>query len=208
MPCPPARVAGAGAEDERWRRVSDTNPPENPKPPESQGLPPATPSPWDIRVSNAQGVQVGVVSSQVFFFAAATATLVPFLQALGTVVGTRIGERLDDATRGALRRMLRRELEQATPGASGPASIRLSTTSGGTRIQLDAGMPEEALPQLLSMTFERLEEDGSDAPALVRWTQAGWLATVARSGQLCDLIWDAQREDWVPTLSPPTSTEP
>ncbi|WP_330476767.1 hypothetical protein OG301_00155 [Streptomyces platensis] len=130
----------------------------------------------------------------------AGATLLPFLQALWAVVGTRIGERLDDATRGALRRLLRRELEEGFGSSPTP---RLLTTPAGTQIRLDADTPEEALPQLLSMAFERLEEGVPNAPALVRWTSAGWLATVARSGQLYDLTWDIERSDWVgPSASP------
>ncbi|WP_141666029.1 hypothetical protein [Streptomyces hirsutus] len=133
----------------------------------------------------------------------AAATLLPFLQALGTAVGTRVGEHLDAGTRKTLRRILRRELERGTPREGSPLPGVL-TTQAGTRIRFDADTPEEALPQLLAMTFERLEQGASDLPALVRWTAAGWLATVARSGQLYDLNWDPERTEWVPVASPPT----
>ncbi|MFJ2101487.1 hypothetical protein ACIOHR_30440 [Streptomyces anulatus] len=64
---------------------------------------------------------------------------------------------------------------------------------------------EEALPELLVMAFERLEEGDPDAPALVRWTSAGWLATVVLSGQLYDLNWDIERSDWVGFPASPTA---
>ena len=101
----------------------------------------------------------------------AGATLLPFLQAMWGAVGARIGERLDDTTRGALSRVLRRELEE-TPLRDG-ATHRYLRSPGGTRVGIDAGMPEEALQQLLTMAFEPLEEGGPDVPALVRWTSGG-----------------------------------
>ncbi|MER7178139.1 hypothetical protein ABT404_01345 [Streptomyces hyaluromycini] len=167
---------------------------------------PTTPEPERIRSGCVQGTMVvgnynSVGSAAVFL---AGATLLPFVQAVWAVVGTRAGERLDDTTRGALRRILRRELEQGAPRGSSPAP-RLLTTPGGTQIRLDADMPEEALPQLLAMVFERLEEGDLNAPALVRWHPAGWLATVARSGQLYDLTWDSRRSDWV--RSPASSNQ-
>ncbi|WP_406242765.1 hypothetical protein [Streptomyces anulatus] len=133
----------------------------------------------------------------------AGATLLPFLQALWGAAGTRVGERLDDATRGALRRVLRRELEESPLGDS--ADCRHLTSPGGTRIRIDADMPEQALSQLLTLAFEPLEEDGPDVPALVRWTSGGWLATVARSGQLHDLNWDTGRSCWVDASATPTA---
>jgi hypothetical protein len=133
----------------------------------------------------------------------AGATLVPFLQTLSAVVGTRTGERLDDATRGLLRRLLRHELQQGDPGGDGPP--RFLETPAGTRIRLSADTPAEALPQLLAMAFEQLEQDSSEAQALVRWTPAGWLATVARSGQLYDLTWDPEQTTWVADSPPPPS---
>jgi hypothetical protein len=86
----------------------------------------------------------------------AGATLLPFLQAVWGAVGTRIGERLDDTARGALSRILRRELEE-TP-LRDAATHRYLRSSGGTRVRIDADMPEEALRQLLTMAFEPLEE--------------------------------------------------
>ncbi|MEU8669457.1 hypothetical protein OG333_37250 (plasmid) [Streptomyces anulatus] len=175
--------------------------PENPGTPESKKS--APPAPVNIRTGDdVQGtVVIGNHNSAAMFIAGAT--LLPFLQALWGVMGTRIGERLDDTARGALRRILRRELEQGRARGNSPAP-RLLTTPGGTQIRLDADMPEEALPHLLDMVFERLEEGDPDAPALVRWTPAGWLATVARSGQLYDLSWDSQRSDWVRLPASPT----
>ncbi|WP_257138059.1 hypothetical protein [Streptomyces sp. b84] len=133
----------------------------------------------------------------------AGATLLPFLHALWGAAGTRVGERLDDATHGALRRVLRRELEESSLGGS--AAYRHLTSPGGTRIRIDADMPVQALSQLLTLAFEPLEEDGPDVPALVRWISGGWLATVARSGQLYDLNWDAERSCWVGASATPTA---
>ncbi len=186
--------------------MPDTPPRENPETSElERPLPTASPLPvFQVQPGVPPAIDLGTSSSQVAYFAAA-ATLLPFLQALGTAVGTRIGERLDDATRGALRRILRRELERSTSRTSDPSGISgiSLATPGGTRIRLDADTPAEALPQLLTMRFERLEEQGSDAPGLVRWTQEGWLATIARSGQLCDLTWDPGRTTWVADSTPP-----
>ncbi|MER6408296.1 hypothetical protein ABT269_33395 [Streptomyces viridosporus] len=167
--------------------------------------PPTQPEPVVGDEEAAQGsidtVANGTDQSIVMFVAGAT--LLPFLQAVWGAVGTRIGERLDDTTRSALSRVLRRELEE-TPLRDG-ATHRHLRSPGGTRIRIDAGMPEEALQQLLTMAFEPLEEGGSDVPALVRWTSGSWLATVARSGRLCDLNWDAERSCWVDASATPTA---
>ncbi|MFI7320183.1 hypothetical protein [Streptomyces venezuelae] len=141
-------------------------------------------------------------SDQAVVMFVAGATLLPFLQAMWSAVGTRIGERLDDAARGALGRVLRRELEE-TP-LRDAATHRYLRSSGGTRVRIDADMPEEALRQLLTMAFEPLEEGARDVPALVRWTSDGWLATVARSGRLYDLNWDLERSCWVDVSARPT----
>ncbi|MFE7759744.1 hypothetical protein, partial [Streptomyces sp. NPDC057429] len=166
---------------------------------------PPSPAPKAVLVVKASDNALFTVEAVTAF--AATATLLQFLQALGTTVGTRIGERLDDATRGTLRRILRRELEREAPSTARPLPGIL-TTSAGTQIRFDVDTPEEALPQLLAMTFERLERDVPDLPALIRWTPAGWLATVASSGQLYDLKWDPERTEWLPSLPPPTSPTP
>ncbi|MFF3617404.1 hypothetical protein [Streptomyces sp. NPDC002580] len=141
-----------------------------------------------------EGQQVGDLA----VWAVATVALAPFLQAVATVVGTRAGERLDDATRTRLRRLLRRRIP---PRPDNRASMLLTSISGKTRIQVDVAMPEGALPLLLTMTLDQLEA-GSNTQALVRWTQAGWLATVSRSQQLEDLIWNAERQEWTPTVLP------
>lgn len=174
---------------------------EDPATLESKEPVPSTPAIIHIRASEGS-VAGGDYNSVTAAMFVAGATLLPFLQALGTAMGTRIGERLDDTTRRALRKILRRELEGGETCGDSPTP-KLLATQGGTQIQLDADMPEEALPQLLAMTFEPLE--GGDTAALVRWTQTGWLATVARSGQLYDLRWDSQRSDWVghPSSPPP-----
>lgn len=139
----------------------------------------ANPEPDDEQTGSARSVVIG--KSRVVIYVERTtnsfesiamlvagATLLPFLQALSGAAGTRAGERLDDATRGALRRVLRRELEESPLGDS--ADYRHLTSPGGTRIRIDADMPEQALSQLLTLAFEPLEEDGPDVPALVRWT--------------------------------------
>ncbi|NEB04324.1 hypothetical protein [Streptomyces sp. SID13726] len=182
--------------------VSPYEDPAVPEPTET-GFPYPTPVPasYASRTPRAGSSPFGAHAA---VYIAAGATLLPFLQALAGAVGTRVGERLDDAARGALRRLLRRELEEGAPGESGPAP-RFLTTQGGTRIRLDADLPEEALPQLLTMAFGPLEEGDPDAPALVRWTSAGWLATVADSGQLHDLNWDFGRSEWVGSTASPAS---
>lgn len=173
----------------------------NPATPESERPDPPGPGSIVINRRGDSGVVYNAGSNGVVMFIAG-ATVLPFLQALWAVVGTRVGERLDDATRRALRRILRRELEQGARGSS--PEPRILVTEGGTKVQLDPDMPEEALPQLLYMVFDRLEED-ADA-VLVRWTPAGWLATVARAGRLHDLKWDRGRLDWVGP--PPASPAP
>ncbi|MCX4482365.1 hypothetical protein OG890_00120 [Streptomyces anulatus] len=173
----------------------------NPEPDDEQ-----TGSARSVVVGGSQGVIYGDRTTNSFESIAmvvAGATLLPFLQALWGAAGTRVGERLDDATRGALRRVLRRELEESPLGDS--ADYRHLTSPGGTRIRIDADMPEQALSQLLTLAFEPLEEDGPDVPALVRWTSGGWLATVARSGQLHDLNWDTGRSCWVDASATPTA---
>ncbi|MER7929788.1 hypothetical protein ABTY96_42785 [Streptomyces sp. NPDC096057] len=174
--------------------------PENPAAPDPRRAGPAA------RASHSFGdrahIHHGGGNYNFAYAVVAGSALLPFLQALGTAVGTRVGERLDDATRGALRRILRRELEQRAPRGSSPAP-RVLSSPGGTRIRLDPDMPEEALAQLLTLVFERLEAGDPDAPALVRWTPTGWLATVARAGQLYDLSWDSQRSQWVESPAPP-----
>ncbi|MFD8738503.1 hypothetical protein ACFV06_26820 [Streptomyces sp. NPDC059618] len=141
------------------------------------------------RVAAESGLMVGV--------AVATAALAPFLQSLVSALGTRVGERLDDATRARLGRLLRRQI----PAQSDRGSMFLLSGSERTRIQIDIDMPPEALRLLPGMDLEGLEE-GSDIPALLRWTPAGWLATVSRSHQLEDLLWNAERGAWTPTAVP------
>ncbi|MFE5097357.1 hypothetical protein ACFRCI_45525 [Streptomyces sp. NPDC056638] len=182
--------------------MSDTPAREDPATPGPKSPVPPSPAPKEVLLVERTGEAIAHTGEAVAVFAA-TATLLPFLQALGTTVGTRVGERLNDATRGTLRRILRRELERETPRAGRPLPGIL-TTPAGTRIRFDTDTPEEALPQLLAMTFERLEQDVPDLPALVRWTPTGWLATVASAGQLYDLNWDPEQTEWVPAPSPPT----
>ncbi|WP_225828782.1 hypothetical protein [Streptomyces naphthomycinicus] len=134
------------------------------------------------------------LSDKVAVFLAA-ATLVPFLQAVASAVGSDVGARLNRATRSALKQILQRELERES--SAGETVQKVLTTPRGTRVCLDTDMPEEALAQLLVMTFETLEPDNSDIPALVRWTSAGWLATVVRVGGLTDRVWDPERAEWV-----------
>ncbi|MFC5959017.1 hypothetical protein ACFP51_32655 [Streptomyces pratens] len=131
---------------------------------------------------------------------AAAATLVPFLQALSGAVGTKVATRLDDATRRTVRRVLRRELRRFDQRST--RALGTLATTGGTQIRFEAHTPEDALPQLLAMTFETIERPAPDVPALVRWTPAGWLATVSRSGQLHDLHWDPEQVAWISTTPP------
>lgn len=179
--------------------MPDTPPPES----AATSEPGATSPPHVVRVFGPLRFDGSTVAGDQFGLGMfiAGATLLPFLQSLAAVVGTRAGERLDGATHGILRRLLRRELEQAGPGGDCPP--RFLETSAGTRIRLSADTPVEALPQLLAMTFEQLEQDSPDTQALVRWTPAGWLATVTRSGQLYDLTWDPEQTNWVADSPPP-----
>ncbi|MGW2788080.1 hypothetical protein ACWC3X_44205 [Streptomyces populi] len=132
--------------------------------------------------------------------AALGATLVPFLQALSSTLGTKVATRLDDATRRTVRRVLRRELPQFDQRST--RALGTLSTTGGTQIRFEAHTPEEALPQLLAMTFDTIEQPTPDAPALVRWTGSGWLATVSRSGQLHDFRWDPEQAVWIATTQP------
>lgn len=162
----------------------------------------AAPRPVDIRFRASNGgIAVGHVGSvDMYFAAAAAATLAPFLQALSSTLGTKIATRLDDATRRTVRRVLRRELPRVDQRST--RALGILATSGGTQIRFEAHTPEDALPQLLAMTFETIERPTPDVPALVRWTPTGWLATVSRSGQLHDFRWDPAQAVWIPATSP------